>query len=331
MTDAYLYPSAYGAVGDGVTDDTKALQAWITACLQTGNAGWLSPTENGYVISAPLVANGGYSLTVRGPGSGNGAMILMKSPTQDGLQIGVSGRVELSGFGFQGMNAKPTAGAAINFKSATNGALVDNIRTSNVFDGIRSNAVGFIFTRLDVSALDVCLALTNPGDSTVGVNSRLTPMASTAQGVVVNNPAGLKLADIKINSPIPYAYGVNAVVTVSDGDFFLPTPSSIEGFLNAGLIFSKVAGSNCTFGNVVIGAQFAQGGPNGYMVFFPSKDPPWISALSMVGVTGNGTHGCLISGVKSGVVTGCATSPAGALTITANNGKIVQGANNFSA
>ncbi len=328
MIDAFLYPSAYGAVGDGATDDTKALQAWITACLQTGNAGWLSPTANGYVISAPLVASGGYHLTIRGPGSSS--KLLMKNPTQDGLQIGVSGHVEIGGFDFQGASAA-TAGAAINFTTPTNGALVDNIRTSNVWVGIHSNALAFAFTRLDIAAKGACLVLNNPGDSTVGVNSRLTPMASTAQGVVVNNPAGLKLADIKINSPIPYAYGVNAVVTVSDGDFFLLAPSSVEGFLNAGLIFSKPTGSSFTFGNLVISAQFAQGGPSGYIVFLPSNDPPWVSALAMVGVTGNGTHGCLISGVKSGVVTGCTTSPAGPLTITANNGKIVQGANNFAS
>ena len=323
------YPATFGAKGDGVTDDTAALQAWIHACITTGDPGYLSPTGGGgYLISAPLTASIG-SLTLMGAGFLNGSAILMKSPTQDGLQIGLNDGVELSGFGFQSLSAAPTAGAAINFISPVNGAVVDRIATRNTYNGIVSEAVSFTFSRLDVNALNTCLQLSSPGDSTVGLNSRLTPRSAGATGVVVTgDPGGLKLADVKINSPVSYAYGVNVIVGASDGDFFLLAPSSIEGFTDAGLIFSKPAGSAYTFANMVISAQFAGNGPNARMIFLPSNDKAWIGALSIVGVTGGATLGMLVGGVKNGVITGCATT-FGGLTLAGNNGTIVQGANSF--
>jgi hypothetical protein len=48
-----VFPEAYGAVGDGVTDDTVALQAALAECVATGRA--LVLTSPIYVMNAPLV------------------------------------------------------------------------------------------------------------------------------------------------------------------------------------------------------------------------------------------------------------------------------------
>lgn len=53
--DNALYPQAFGARGDGVTDDTEALQAWLDATASLGRRGRLPAGT--YLISATLNVN----------------------------------------------------------------------------------------------------------------------------------------------------------------------------------------------------------------------------------------------------------------------------------
>lgn len=60
-------PRRYGATGDGVTDDTKALQDWISVLQASGNEGFLPATPGaGYLITSPIEITA--SVNIRGAG-----------------------------------------------------------------------------------------------------------------------------------------------------------------------------------------------------------------------------------------------------------------------
>jgi len=70
----------YGAVGDGATDDTSAIQAAINAAASTGAICYFSPTGYSYRITAPLVCstqNASYHLY----GNGYGSKIFLDAAT----------------------------------------------------------------------------------------------------------------------------------------------------------------------------------------------------------------------------------------------------------
>ena len=84
-SQVYVDARDYGAVGDGSTDDTAALQAWITYLVANHRQGWL---PNGtYKITSTLVAPGGYDWGITGE-SGSYAKIVQYTDNTPILQIG---------------------------------------------------------------------------------------------------------------------------------------------------------------------------------------------------------------------------------------------------
>ncbi len=70
VTEPHVHPEDFGAVGDGATDDSRAIQRAIDQAREIGSAVLLQPQE--YRIEEPL-SMGGYSLgggggTIRGGG-----------------------------------------------------------------------------------------------------------------------------------------------------------------------------------------------------------------------------------------------------------------------
>lgn len=67
---------AYGAVGDGVTDDTAAIQAAVTAAIALGGEVFFPPTTSGYLITDDIVCDPGNNGVVAIRGTGYGSTIL---------------------------------------------------------------------------------------------------------------------------------------------------------------------------------------------------------------------------------------------------------------
>lgn len=140
----------FGAVGDGVTDDTTALQNWLNA-LQPGRSGYVPAGT--YKFTSPLViANGEFSII----GAGTFQSVFMyagASTTVDLLTVGSSSadirNVYLSGFRVDS-TTDMTAGNGIHIKRMLLSRL-DNIAlrgqrsgASNLWDGVFFDCVGVV-------------------------------------------------------------------------------------------------------------------------------------------------------------------------------------------
>lgn len=74
---------SFGAAGDGVTDDTTAIQAAITASQTAGGIAWIPPTATGYLVSSTLNGTAD-NLQIMGGGWGSQ---LIASPTFSGSHM----------------------------------------------------------------------------------------------------------------------------------------------------------------------------------------------------------------------------------------------------
>jgi hypothetical protein len=164
-------PAPSGAFGDGMTDDTLALQAWIND-IPAGGAGTLPSGR--YVISAPLVISKPCTIQGMGAhflhlaqslGSTNwpsvapyivGAVIIPRTPGQDGIQITVAASsVNLFDFGIlfdqSFLGVAPNTGHGFNATPATYGSYKDtgllNFNWRNLkVTGHDGNHYGFVLT-----------------------------------------------------------------------------------------------------------------------------------------------------------------------------------------
>jgi hypothetical protein len=109
-------PEKYGAVGDGVTDDTAAVQAAITAAVAA--KGEVRLTKK-YLITSGLTASG--RVTIKGTGAFDGALLancslVTASTSIDLLTIAGDGSV-LEDFAVINTATTPTAGSGVKFAS----------------------------------------------------------------------------------------------------------------------------------------------------------------------------------------------------------------------
>lgn len=59
LSSGILTPEAYGAVGNGSTDDTTAMNSWADAATQSGMTGALTPGKNYYITDEIILDNSG--------------------------------------------------------------------------------------------------------------------------------------------------------------------------------------------------------------------------------------------------------------------------------
>jgi hypothetical protein len=127
----------FGAKGDGVTDDTAAIQAAVTAAL--GRSLYFPPGF--YVINSEITISG--SITIFGAGV-EISVIQLGTTTQNGFNIACDSSVHFRDMKVFG-GASQTAGAAIKVNGATNGVTTNlNSTFENLLFSQCWNSIEFI-------------------------------------------------------------------------------------------------------------------------------------------------------------------------------------------
>jgi hypothetical protein len=161
----YIYATDYGAKGDGSTDDTAALQAWINDGIARQRNLFLPPSTNRYKITAAL--NLGYPLSLISPslyggwiitGGGQGLSVIWQSNTNANIlnftntALGVVGlnleHMTLMG-SFDGTHPIATVGVSIPSGVANNQNLIYDVGFINLQQGL--------FAYIEDSKIDTCL------------------------------------------------------------------------------------------------------------------------------------------------------------------------------
>jgi hypothetical protein len=124
-----ISPKSFGAVGDGATDDTTALQAWVARLNAVGGFGYVPPGT--YLCTQKLVFTG-KSLRIEGDGV-NAAVLLFTSATADdkGLRYQPdSGGSTYGGFVVRNLalHTSTVGGYAINVVMPDDGRFGNNSR-----------------------------------------------------------------------------------------------------------------------------------------------------------------------------------------------------------
>lgn len=200
----YVTPEQYGAAGDGIEDDTAAVQA----AINTGRSVYFAGT---YVCSA--LSSSADGVTFFGPGT------IEKKADVDGRLLQVThDNVSIIGLTFDGSAAAPTPGSGndlIRFQGANDG-LVENCFVNGSqgngirFDGsARSRAVNNIVLDCYQNNILVC----NPGSDGCLVRGNI------CQGTSAQNNIYVTASDGGVGPPGDFIYDIVVTDNECDGGF----------------------------------------------------------------------------------------------------------------
>lgn len=157
----------FGAVGDGATDNTTAIQNAVNACT-----GVLLFPEGVFICGPVTISN---ALVIQGVGSGDsstntGTIIQTNGPTANVFTVNTQAAVVFRDFAMRSASAPPTAGSGITLEdtSPTMGVAnqfsqVVNVRFDNMFIGVNAisassfNVDGCVFWRIPANGIGVKL------------------------------------------------------------------------------------------------------------------------------------------------------------------------------
>jgi hypothetical protein len=317
VPSSYLHSKSFGATGNGVTDDTAALQSWLDACSGQNLPGWLDPGT--YLMSSPLTVASANGIAIFGPEATPGcsavAQIMLGSLTQDGIQFNTTGRIFLRGFAILS-GGTPTAGSALNFQGSANqsiGAFIERLvlgfgtGTGTAFNGITATGLGTATIReCDITAQNICLNIANPGDTEITGN-RFNPVASGAVGLeVTGDPGGLRVISNKFTSGTAYHACISIVVgaSVADGDIFI-IGNSLEGvFANGYGIIIDQAG-DATFNNVqIVGNEISCPGSGSWGIYFTNTTLHWLGRVIIASNVVQSYQGIFLGAMDNWVIEG---------------------------
>ncbi len=125
----------YGAVGDGVTDDTAAIQAAIDDAEQSGGVVWFPPLE--FCFTSLTVTANGVVLTGAGDMADTGAVLVKTTTTGDGVTV-TAQNSGLRNLMIRNLSsgAAPTSGYAAKFDDCF-AAILENVRIVDSYNGVR--------------------------------------------------------------------------------------------------------------------------------------------------------------------------------------------------
>lgn len=298
---------------DGVTDNTVALQNWITQCVAVSATCYLDAGT--YKISSALTISGSISITGAGRAS---SIIQLGSTTQNGINISTLGVVHLSQFRITGAGGA-ASGDLINLASGT--------ASPNQFSTFRDLWFQGGWNQLHALSaatwtVDGCL-FASPGstgafieDTTASdagdqiiANSVFSGQAGVGTAIFQQSAGGLKVVGNKIIQ-WQRGYWLSLSAGVATSDLFF-SANSMEAFSVAGIQLDKGSGTN--FGTVVIVGNEINGTPK------PIQTDTNASWLNNITITGN------IVAPDSGV--GIFMGTGGSFNISSNLVQISSGTN----
>lgn len=326
----FLHSKDVGAIGNGIANDTAALQSWINQCQTNLLVCYLDAGT--YLISAELSITATIKITGASRYFSGGSRIQLGSTTQNGFNInnmtssqaGEIGDIVILGA------AGATAGSAI-VCTGSNPAIpitlwrFRNLLINAAFIGIQAtNCSNFWVGDNYINAVATGTVLkinAVTGDSII-VNNQLTGVHSGSGTIIaIDSSAGLRIMNNKIQQG---TLGISwtGAVGFNDGDLLI-TGNSIEAQATSGIKIVK--GSATGFGNITItGNEF--GNITTLAIDLSDTTAGWLNSIAITGNTiGNSTTGISVGGANGFSISGnsfyLATT---AITIGANasNGSI---------
>lgn len=214
---AQFMVTEYGAVGDGTTDDTTALQAAITAMQGVNGATLQFPSGKTFRITAPLTIVAANHII-----AGNGSTITLDDPTGtlNGITIGNGSLVTVSNITLRDLvlqRAQVATGGSLLHVSVASGVVLENVTfygalkafkgatftrafqvwmTSCRFYGMRSHGVDLFGTGVgadsttDFRMTDCVVQDSLPGSTANGLNIGQYVQGLYIRGTVFYNLAG---------------------------------------------------------------------------------------------------------------------------------------------
>lgn len=202
----FILPEHFGAVGDGIHDDTAALQSAINKAQATGKELYLGANKDysisdTLVISQPISINGAgawetFENTDR-PGPQpmlKGTVLLVTAPNKDGILITVSARsVNLRNFGILFKNQFENTGHGISAIPPTAGNGYDHGVFSSVWDSVKvaghdGNHYGFHVVN---PLYDTFINLRSYGGGVLMLDNNSAPGSWHYGNTVVMHPYGI--------------------------------------------------------------------------------------------------------------------------------------------
>jgi Pectate lyase superfamily protein len=262
-----LHSKDMGAVGNGSTDDTTALQNWINAC-QTNNLICFLDQGTYKITTALSVTSAIHIAGVGFPQAGSGGSIIQPATTISGINVVTTGPVNIHDIAVNYASAANTTTSAIILTASgvanlNTGSKIDHVNIVNAGNGfnigqaqywtvsnclVQNIATGGTGMTMDNSAL------TNPdvGDSTITGCTFALPGSAT--GISITSFAGLRVVNNKIIGDSTASTAIN--YTLKNGitsSLLTIIGNSIESKTN-GIVLQR-AGTTGSMTNVIIASN----------------------------------------------------------------------------
>jgi hypothetical protein len=318
MTDTYSAIAA-GAIGDGITDDTIALQNWINTCQTDGRVGYLDAPPVSYKITSIL--NITDRVTLKGAGQRS---MIAPDPSIGVFNINTFRSVYLRDFRISYPSAGLISAAAITLTASGAGVLNTGSVFERVVVQIAGNAfkigqaqyfsiVDCIVQNITAGGSAVLLdntGLTNPDQGDSAIRGCTFALPGTATGISISSFAGLRISDCKFIGDGTSSTAINMQLKNSVASSLLMiTGNSFEGKTN-GIVLQRL-GSNASFANLIINSNEFEPMPNGAAVLIPTDvNGKWITNAVM--------NNNIVFGPQSGTNYGFVAKAVEGLTISGN-------------
>ena len=285
FADDVLHAKAYGATGNGSTDDTTALQAWINACETLSMKCFLDAGT--YKTSSVLTVNA--ALTIEGVNR-NTSIIAPSVATQDGIDVNTNAYVQFSSFAVNSSASPPTAGYCINITGPfqNQGAILRDLAFSCYNSIYMNQAAQWKIDGIFGLAQNIAITVALGGDSTI-MNSNIN---ASVIGILFQPPAsagGLRINNVKmVGASISSGVGIELLLPSAAGPSDLIISNSSIEIFQTGIYLLKNTGT--TFVQInILGNEFEN-----QNCIATDANAGWLAAVT---ITGNI---CQISGSNTG-------------------------------